>query len=160
MNLGMTDTIKVSLKNLKDYAEKHESKRTEILDELQNIQEGCNKGLSHRVQAAKEGAYDIILSVIHSCEDDTDVLRESLKAMLALMTTQPDLLTEPAVNLKMRLLTKPINGDITIVLLKWMKECCVKHEANRFVTVFRVVGNVKILRFSGNLFLMQTYRII
>lgn len=79
----------------------------------------------------KLGAYQTILSTLIICENRKSLKLSCLKAMLALMTKQPDLLNEKGVEIILENLDPSCDTEIIIVCLKWTRECCLFHEKNR-----------------------------
>lgn len=49
------------------------------------------------------------------------------------MTQQPDLLNDSGVELMIYLIDNKKDNEIRKLLLKWVRECCVMHEMNRYV---------------------------
>lgn len=64
--------------------------------------------------------------------NDKDVRTNVLKALIALMTKQPDLLDDRGIEFIITSL-KDQHSDPQLqrLILKWTKESCVKHERNR-----------------------------
>lgn len=72
----------------------------------------------------------MILDIIVKSEDK-DVKLTALKAMLGLMTKQPDLLDDKGAKIIVEYLAKNNDLEIRKFILKWCKESCVMHEMNR-----------------------------
>ena len=73
----------------------------------------------------------MILDIFLKSEASKDVKVTALKAMVALMTKQPDLFEEKGAQVIMGNLEETVDPDIQKFILKWCKECCVMHEMNR-----------------------------
>lgn len=127
-------------------------KRTSFKSE--NIfQEECDKDLAHKLMASKEGVYIILINIITKFEENPSICLAALKCMVSLMNGQPDLLRQEdteiftRLNIKnskqifntiidnflkiYRLLDNQINEDIILETLRWISNCCIKHENNR-----------------------------
>lgn len=105
--------------------------KTEIKNELAIVKLICEKGVAQRVVAGKEGAYTAILNLMKIQEKDDDIEIECLNTMISLMTGQPDLLDVNGVEFMMKSLKIQQSKDIQSLILKWIRECCFKHENNR-----------------------------
>lgn len=81
----------------------------------------------------KQDAYQILFSVLLKNEGNTDVIKDCLKALISLMTKQPDLLDDKGVELIIRYLDNVKDPEIQRLILKWTKECCIMHEMNRYI---------------------------
>lgn len=66
-------------------------------------------------------------------KDNNEACKMCLKALISLMTKQPDLLDDLGIKTMMNILDKQADSEIEKLLLKWVRECCVMHELNRFV---------------------------
>lgn len=134
MSQELSDTIKNSLKTLEDLVTSKSKNPQEINAQLNKIKEECNKGLQQRVLIGKAKGYDIIFKALMRFEEnDSDLLKTTLRTMLSLMTGQPDLLDDNGIELIIRLLASKKDEEIIQLVMKWVKECCTKHEMNRQV---------------------------
>ncbi|XP_063919087.1 armadillo repeat-containing protein 6 homolog [Zophobas morio] len=100
-------------------------------DLLVALKQECDKGIQYRVHAGRAGVYGVILDIFLKSEASKDVKVTALKAMVALMTKQPDLFEEKGAQVIMGNLEETVDPDIQKFILKWCKECCVMHEMNR-----------------------------
>ncbi|KAK2587120.1 hypothetical protein KPH14_002882 [Odynerus spinipes] len=107
---------------------KHYERIPHVLDKLA-IE--LDKDIARRVYAGKQGCYGILLDIMKNCEYDTLILKSAIKTITSLMTGNPDLLDDKGVSIQMEILDK--NKDIPVLqcLLRWIRECCIKHELNR-----------------------------
>ncbi|XP_014229097.1 armadillo repeat-containing protein 6 homolog [Trichogramma pretiosum] len=99
------------------------------LNELKDI---LDADIAQRVYAGKNGAYTVLLDVINSCKDEPELLIIALKTMTSLVNGNPDLLDQSGIKLQKSLLDDNQNDAQKLqLILKWIKECCIKHEMNR-----------------------------
>ncbi|XP_058798631.1 armadillo repeat-containing protein 6 homolog isoform X3 [Phymastichus coffea] len=125
-----TDDIISFIKKLSECAKTAEHQHA--LPLLNKLKVELDKDMARRVFAGKNRAYETLLEVINSCKDTSYILRPALKTITSLMTGNPDLLDEDGVNLQKSLLDTNHNDPQTLQLvLKWIRECCIKHEVNR-----------------------------
>lgn len=103
----------------------------EYITELNNIKSICDKSLAQRVAVGNTHAYQIILNTMSITEKNYDATVTCLKTMISLMTGQPDLLNKAGIQMMFNYFDKQKNEEIIQLVLKWIKECCVKHEQNR-----------------------------
>lgn len=165
--LGSGDNHLVSetISKLKDLCATKKYSVDEVLKELDVLKSECQKDIAHRVRAGKEGAYKVLLDLLYSQhsklfeelgERDTKFMINVLDAMSALMEMQPDLLDAKGVDLMKNILDNVENEDIIIATLKWITNCCIKHEMNRqklfakniaenLKLLLKVTGNTKLL---------------
>lgn len=97
-------------------------------EKLINLKVICDKGIQYRVQAGRDGAYNILLDIYLKSEANAKI--ETLKAMLSLMTKQPDLLDDRGAQIIISNLSLD-TLEIQKLSLKLCRECCVMHEMNR-----------------------------
>lgn len=88
----------------------------------------------------KEGAYGVLLQTLTKLEENPDVVKDSLKALISLMCKQPDLLDDRGVEVIIQFLDKQKDPEILRLVLKWTKECCIMHEVNRYAHHVGVVS--------------------
>lgn len=72
-----------------------------------------------------------MLDVLTKLQEDTEVVKATLKTLTSLMTKQPDLLNERGIAVMIDYLKTKKDQEVQRLLLKWVKECCVLHEMNR-----------------------------
>lgn len=65
-------------------------------------------------------------------ETNKEIVVECLKTIISLMTKQPDLLDDKGVQTMVKFLEKQKDSEVRKFLLRWIKECCVMHEHNRY----------------------------
>ncbi|XP_014209570.1 armadillo repeat-containing protein 6 homolog [Copidosoma floridanum] len=129
LNDGAND-ITSCIKKLSECTKSKEHEHAAPL--LNKLRSELEKDIARRVFAGKNGAYSILLDVMTSCKDDPILLRLALKTITALMTGNPDLLDETGIQLQKRLLESNHSDPQTLqLILKWIRECCIKHELNR-----------------------------
>ncbi|KAJ8675648.1 hypothetical protein QAD02_011434 [Eretmocerus hayati] len=125
-----TDDITCCIKRLSECAKTAEHEHATPL--LNKLKAELDKDIARRVFAGKNGAYTTLLDVITSCKDEPLLLRTALKTMTSLMTGNPDLLDDAGVSLQKSLLDANHSDSQTLqLILKWIRECCIKHEINR-----------------------------
>ncbi|XP_011498450.1 PREDICTED: armadillo repeat-containing protein 6 homolog [Ceratosolen solmsi marchali] len=125
-----TDDIISSIKKLSEYSTAAECKHMTII--LNTLMSELEKDIARRVFAGKNGAYTTLLQVLTNFKDKPIIVQTALKTITILMTGNPDLLDEAGVNLQKSLLEAPNNDSQTLhLVLKWIRECCIKHEMNR-----------------------------
>ncbi|PSN34753.1 Armadillo repeat-containing protein 6 [Blattella germanica] len=95
---------------------KTHGKENEILVELKNLKEECDKR-SHKVFAGSNCAYNILNYFMEMW---------TLNAAVSLMNGNPDLLDKKGIYLDTQK-----NPKIVMKVLEWTKVCCIKHEQNR-----------------------------
>lgn len=74
----------------------------------------------------------MVLDTLIINRENPSLTKEILKAMTCLMTQQPDLLEEEGIKTIIDFLDQQKDAEIQKWILKWVKECCVLHEINRF----------------------------
>lgn len=125
------EQINKSIKRLQDLLKEQSKEKRYYEKELSFLETECDKSLTHRVAVAEANTYNVLLQILRRFRDDDEMTLITLKTMLSLMTTQPDLLTPEGIDLIIKYFDAKKNPEIILVLLKWVKECCVKHEYNR-----------------------------
>ncbi|XP_032521938.2 armadillo repeat-containing protein 6 homolog isoform X1 [Danaus plexippus] len=112
---------------------------TLIMNEFEILKAECSKDIAHRVMAGKAGAYNILIDLLDEklkmyknveSEENKQFIVKILNCLVALMEVQPDLLDKKGVDLIDSCLDLQ-NDEIIISTLKWINECCTKHEINR-----------------------------
>ncbi|CAL7946401.1 unnamed protein product [Xylocopa violacea] len=98
------------------------------LDKLRNE---LDKDIAYRVYAGKKGAYDSLIQLMQSCPNNGTLIKAALKAITSLMTGNPDLLNQEGVALQIQILDNYPDIPTLQCLLRWIRECCIKHELNR-----------------------------
>ena len=91
----------------------------------------CDSGLADRCLAAKCGAYDVLVSFLHT-HNNAEYLPIVLPALSSLIDSQPDILDERGATLIVNVLhDSVISADVVVVALNLIRRCCILHEANR-----------------------------
>ena len=86
----------------------------------------CNNGFADRCLAARSGAYDVLISVLHV---DNAVV---LSSLLSLVDGQPDILDMHGATFIVNILQDSVTpADVIVVALNLICRCCILHEANR-----------------------------
>ncbi|XP_066588316.1 armadillo repeat-containing protein 6 homolog [Prorops nasuta] len=98
---------------------------------LDKLRIELEKDIARRVFAGKNGAYDILIRLMKACHNNILVMKAALRAITALMTGNPDLLDDKGIALQMEILEKQNDISTLQYLLRWIRECCIKHEINR-----------------------------
>nr|XP_034172742.1 armadillo repeat-containing protein 6 homolog [Osmia lignaria] len=99
-----------------------------VLDKLRNE---LDKDISRRVYAGKKGGYDSLIKLMKTCPNNISITRAALKTITSLMMGNPDLLNEEGIALQMHILDNHSDIPTLQCLLRWIRECCIKHELNR-----------------------------
>ncbi|XP_034478204.1 armadillo repeat-containing protein 6 homolog [Drosophila innubila] len=112
------------------------SKDTQQLLELITVLDlECQKSLAHRVLAGKNGAHDVLITLLEQtlAEDtlDTTLISKSLQAANSLTQKQPDLFDAEALSIVLKLLELKDQLDVICLTLQWLQKACVMHETNR-----------------------------
>ncbi|XP_011298333.1 armadillo repeat-containing protein 6 homolog [Fopius arisanus] len=110
-----------------------DEKCDDITEVLEKLKTELDRDIARRMYAAKEMAYDILLDLIERMKngDDLNILRTAIKTMTSLMTGHPDLLDDRGVKLQIELLDSQSDVPTIQTVLRWIKQCCIKHEMNR-----------------------------
>ncbi|XP_008554566.1 armadillo repeat-containing protein 6 homolog [Microplitis demolitor] len=124
-----SNVIKTCLEKLSSASEEKTYK--DVTRVLETLKTELDKDIAHRVFAGKENAYSILLALTKDTKDDVSILKPALKAMTSLMTGNPDLLDSDGIDLQMQILDTQTDVSCIQNLLRWIKECCIKHEMNR-----------------------------
>ncbi|CAD6201268.1 GSCOCG00000069001-RA-CDS [Cotesia congregata] len=131
-DLALNDNSNVIQSCLENLSTASENKNYEDVPRvLESLKTELDKDIARRVFASKENAYPIILALIKDTKDDVSILKPALKAMTSLMTGNPDLLDSAGIDLQIELLDSQEDVECTKNILRWIKECCIKHEMNR-----------------------------
>ncbi|XP_033341425.1 armadillo repeat-containing protein 6 homolog [Megalopta genalis] len=98
---------------------------------LEKLRKELDKDIARRVCAGKKGAYKTLIKLMKCCHHNNVIMRSALKTITSLMTGNPDLLDAEGIALQIHILDR--NTDIPTLqcLLRWIRECCIKHELNR-----------------------------
>lgn len=126
-NVVITSAIKV----LQELTQSASTNKDEYITQLNNLKAICDKSLAQRVAVGNANAYDAILNVMILFKNDVDMIKICLKSMISLQTGNPDLLNSAGIELMMGYFDKQKDEEIIQLVLKWVKECCTKHENNR-----------------------------
>ncbi|CAF4942324.1 unnamed protein product [Pieris macdunnoughi] len=164
LSLGSGDNhlVSTTVEKLREISNGNEE---ELLKELEVLTNECKKDLAHRVRAGKDGAYNILLSILESSysQDNQRLMTKVLYGLIALMDGQPDLLDSKGADLMKRILNNTKNDDILLANLKWINVCCLKHEMNRQrIFALNIIDKLKsLLKVQGNTKLLsETLQVI
>ncbi|KAL0966444.1 hypothetical protein UPYG_G00295380 [Umbra pygmaea] len=103
-----------------------------MVADLKRFTEQCSLGFAQRHLAAQKGAYSTILSCCRKTLEDQEALLVSLSALAALTDGQPDLLDSEGKDLLVSVLGMyNTNTALTLVGIRTVRHCCLKHEQNR-----------------------------
>lgn len=92
----------------------------------------------------KEGAYQVIMDIMLKNEANVQLIKDCLKTLVALMTKQPDLLDDKGIQTMINFLDKQKDSEVQRLILKWIKECCVMHELNRYAKVLNFYSSINL----------------
>ncbi|XP_068217257.1 armadillo repeat-containing protein 6 [Palaemon carinicauda] len=106
-----------------------------LQEPLATVRAQCKLSVAHRILANQHNGYDTLLNLMKKVQDDPELLEQTLKAMVALTETNPDVLTPEGIQLMHQLINdwKSRTNEPTMAeyLARWSVECCLKHEKNR-----------------------------
>ncbi|CAH2005888.1 unnamed protein product [Acanthoscelides obtectus] len=144
------NNVQELLNKLESLNKAKDAKREDVIEQLDLIKAECEKGLPYKVEAGRHGAYDILLDTMKAHSRDNNVLTSCLRALIALMSKQPDLFDEKGIDVIHTYLKKEVEYDVKRLTLKWTRECCVMHEMNRqLIFNSKIVDNLKELLGEG-----------
>ena len=98
---------------------------------LTDFQSECNIDLARRHLAAENGAYAVLLNLLDDQGENNSYI---LSTLACLVKGQPDLLEAEGLKTVSKFLQLEVNDDTVTThkyLLRFLKECCIKHEMNR-----------------------------
>ncbi|KAK1136127.1 hypothetical protein K0M31_000694 [Melipona bicolor] len=99
-----------------------------VLDKLRSQ---LDKDIARRVYAGKMGTYNILINLMKACPNNATIIKAALKTITSLMTGNPDLLNDEGIALQIQILDTYSDISTLQLLLRWIRECCIKHELNR-----------------------------
>ncbi|KOX70802.1 Armadillo repeat-containing protein 6 like protein [Melipona quadrifasciata] len=99
-----------------------------VLDKLRSQ---LDKDIARRVYAGKMGTYNILINLMKACPNNATITKAALKTITSLMTGNPDLLNDEGIALQIQILDTYSDISTLQLLLRWIRECCIKHELNR-----------------------------
>ncbi|XP_043525596.1 armadillo repeat-containing protein 6 homolog [Frieseomelitta varia] len=99
-----------------------------VLDKLRSQ---LDKDIARRVYAGKMGTYNILINLMKTCSNNATIIKAALKTITSLMTGNPDLLNDEGIALQIQILDTYSDISTLQLLLRWIRECCIKHELNR-----------------------------
>ncbi|KAF7989617.1 hypothetical protein HCN44_008291 [Aphidius gifuensis] len=123
------NTIKICLDNLKCLLENKNFDDVESIFNKLKIE--LNKDIARRVYAGKENAYNIIIDILKLTKDNLNIFKAGLSTLISLMNGHPDLLDDNGIEFQINCLDEIEDISTVQLVLKWIKECCIKHEKNR-----------------------------
>ncbi|KAL0124449.1 hypothetical protein PUN28_006351 [Cardiocondyla obscurior] len=98
---------------------------------LQELRTELDKDIGHRVFAGKHKCYNVLIDLLKYCGKNHVVLKSTLETITSLMSGYPDLLDDEGIVLQIEILEKHYDPVTLQYLLRWIRECCIKHELNR-----------------------------
>jgi len=127
----------VAVARLKTAAAEEPINMSHIAEACSELSSVCDAGLADRCLAAKCGAYDVLMSILHT-DSPTEKLSFVLPALLSLVDQQPDILDDRGATRIVNILHESVSSaDVIVIALNIVCRCCTLHEANRqlFVTL-------------------------
>ncbi|PBC33031.1 Armadillo repeat-containing protein [Apis cerana cerana] len=98
---------------------------------LDKLRIQLDKDIARRVYAGRNGAYNSLIKLMKACLNNGTVIKAALKTITSLMTGNPDLLNDEGIALQIQILDNYPDIPTLQCLLRWIRECCIKHESNR-----------------------------
>ncbi|KAG6799120.1 armadillo repeat-containing protein 6 [Apis mellifera caucasica] len=98
---------------------------------LDKLRIQLDKDIARRVYAGRNGAYNSLIKLMKACLNNGTVIKAALKTITSLMTGNPDLLNDEGIALQIQILDNYPDIPTLQCLLRWIRECCIKHENNR-----------------------------
>lgn len=102
-----------------------------ITQSLDKLRDELDKDIARRVYAGKQGAYNVLVRLMKDCLKNNSIMRSALKTIASLMNGHPDLLDEKGIAIQIIILDRNTDPQVLQYLLRWIRECCIKHEINR-----------------------------
>lgn len=102
-----------------------------VPETLQELRLELDKDIGHRVFAGKRKCYNILIELLRDCKKNHAILKSTLETITSLMSGYPDLLDDEGIALQIEILEKHYDTATLQCLLRWIRECCIKHEVNR-----------------------------
>ncbi|XP_066552352.1 armadillo repeat-containing protein 6 [Amia ocellicauda] len=100
--------------------------------DLKRFTEQCKLGFAQRYLAAQKDAYPTILACCRKVDGEKASLLAALDALSSLTDGQPDLLDAGGREFLMGILREhPDDPAVTVLAVRAVRHCCVKHEQNR-----------------------------
>uniref|UniRef100_W8B578 Armadillo repeat-containing protein 6 n=1 Tax=Ceratitis capitata TaxID=7213 RepID=W8B578_CERCA len=120
--------------DLKTYIGQKSTDTEQLLEYLSILDTECQKSISHRVLAGKNGAHEALVTLLEqelaNPQPNLTVLEACLKAANSFTNKQPDIFDAEALAVILKLL--PIeNENIVILALQWLQKASIMHEINR-----------------------------
>lgn len=98
---------------------------------LDKLRIQLDKDIARRVYAGRNGAYNSLIKLMKACLNNGTIIKAALKTITSLMTGNPDLLNDEGIALQIQILDNYPDIPTLQCLLRWIRECCIKHESNR-----------------------------
>ncbi|XP_011877895.1 PREDICTED: armadillo repeat-containing protein 6 homolog [Vollenhovia emeryi] len=102
-----------------------------VPETLQELRTELDKDIGRRVFAGKRRCYNILLDLLKDCKKNHAILKSTLETIASLMSGYPDLLDDEGIALQIEILESHCDTTTLQCLLRWIRECCIKHEFNR-----------------------------
>lgn len=121
-----------SIKNLNLLSEEERGEKGEITEYLLKIRTECDMDLSKRCLAGKNEAYPTLIKLLQKYKSDSDLIKPVLLTLSSLTNGQPDIMDLTGVSLCMEILKSyQDQTDVLELTLNFIRNTCVKHEANK-----------------------------
>ena len=127
-----THPLLASIEKLKELTESENPDVDLLKDACKTLCSECDKDLAHRMMAANNNSYPIIISAIEKFQRDNVLLEPCVTVLLSLINGHPDLVTENNMDLLLNLVKdKKDSSSLCPSLVKIIRLSCLKHEQNR-----------------------------
>lgn len=124
--------IETILKHIGNFLNKEDQNQGKIEDLLDKLLIEVEIDIAHKVLAGKQGAYGMLVILLERFEQKKSIVMRTLQNLISLMTGQPDLLEKcRGIPIILHYLDNQTEYEIQTLVLKWIKQCCIKHETNR-----------------------------
>ncbi|XP_055854103.1 armadillo repeat-containing protein 6 homolog [Episyrphus balteatus] len=124
-----------AIDHLKTHIGEKSTDTKQLLNYLTVLDDECKKSIPHRVLAGKNGAHDIIITLLEqelsSSNPDEEILSKCVCAAISLTNKQPDLFDAEALAMVMKLLSTNPKDELLRLTLQWLGKACIMHETNR-----------------------------
>ncbi|XP_054738096.1 armadillo repeat-containing protein 6 homolog [Anastrepha obliqua] len=125
---------------IKTYIGQKSTDTKKLLENLHVLDTECQKSISHRVLAGKNGAHEALVTLLEQelanqktaeeTKPNLAVLEACLKAANSFTNKQPDVFDAEALSVILKLLAIE-DENINILTLQWQQKACIMHEINR-----------------------------
>ena len=99
---------------------------------LEVIKAECDIDLAHRCLVGRKGTYKPLMKHLHLCKNDIHLFLHVVETIVSLINGQPDLLDNNGIKEICGYLNEfKSDSDISVSLVKLVRNSCIKHESNR-----------------------------